>query len=291
MPTAPFQSPLAFVSVDGATPDILPFRAKGAAGRDNGREAGSLVQPPRGEPAGLRLRGVEKRFGDNHVLRGLDLDVPAGQFVAIVGKSGCGKSTLLRLLTGLEEQTEGTIDFVAANGDAVAPEARIVFQEPRLLPWFSVRNNVAVGLGEGVSSALAASLADAALRDVQLDEKAGEWPSNLSGGQRQRVALARALVSRPGFLALDEPLGALDALTRISMQQLLTRVWREGGFTTLLVTHDVSEAVHLADRVIVLDEGRITLDLDIPADHPRRHGDPLLAELEGRLLSTILGDA
>jgi sulfonate transport system ATP-binding protein len=116
---------------------------------------------------------------------------------------------------------------------------------------------------------------------VQLAEKAGEWPSKLSGGQRQRVALARALVSRPGRLALDEPLGALDALTRISMQKLLSRVWRELGATAVLVTHDVAEAVHLADRVIVLEEGRIKLDLPVPQQHARRHGDPELASLKG----------
>ena len=120
-------------------------------------------------------------------------------------------------------------------------------------------------------------------------EKSGEWPSRLSGGQRQRVALARALVSGPDFLALDEPLGALDALTRISMQQLLSRVWREQGFTAVLVTHDVSEAVNLADRVIVLDEGRITIDLPVSYPHPRKHGTPGLAEIEGQLLAAILG--
>jgi sulfonate transport system ATP-binding protein len=129
------------------------------------------------------------------------------------------------------------------------------------------------------------------LSEVQLAEKSGEWPSRLSGGQKQRVALARALVSKPGVLALDEPLGALDALTRISMQELLNRVWRELGFTAVLVTHDVSEAVHLADRVVVLDEGRIVLDLAVPYPHPRRHGNPALAELEGQLLAAILGEA
>ena len=123
---------------------------------------------------------------------------------------------------------------------------------------------------------------------MQLRDKAKEWPARLSGGQRQRVALARALVSKPGILALDEPLGALDALTRISMQQLLGRVWQELGFTAVLVTHDVSEAVNLADRVIVLDEGRISLDLAIPHPHPRRHGNPALAELEGQLLQAIM---
>ncbi|TDK36708.1 ABC transporter ATP-binding protein [Rhizobium deserti] len=273
MPIGPYQQPLAFVAEGGEV--------------DNYR----VAEPrPRPEPAGLKLRDIEKRFGDNRVLRGIDLDVPAGQFIAIVGKSGCGKSTLLRLLVGLDTQSEGEITFHDRGGQPIVPNARIVFQEPRLLPWFDVADNVVVGLGEGAPKSEARRLAEEALAEVQLAEKARAWPSQLSGGQRQRVALARALVSRPGLLALDEPLGALDALTRISMQTLLTRVWRELGFSAVLVTHDVAEAVHLADRVIVLDEGRIKLDLEIPHPHPRKRGDPQLAELEGRFLSAILGD-
>ncbi len=241
-------------------------------------------------PVALSLRHVDKRFGSNHVLRSIDLDVPAGQFLAIVGKSGCGKSTLLRLLVGLDQPSAGTISFRDTVNDSARANARIVFQDPRLLPWASVIDNVAVGLGEGVSREVALRESREALRDVQLAEKAGEWPAKLSGGQRQRVALARALVSHPGLLVLDEPLGALDALTRITMQQLIGRVWKELGFTAVLVTHDVSEAVNLADRVIVLDQGRIALDLDIPAQHPRNHGDPELAALERQLLDAILGE-
>jgi sulfonate transport system ATP-binding protein len=243
------------------------------------------------KPVNLRLRGVEKEFDGNRVLRGVDLDIPAGQFVAVVGKSGCGKSTLLRMLMGLEQKSAGTIEFLDGSGNNAQPNSRIVFQEPRLLPWSDIAGNVAVGLGEGIPADEARGRARAALKEVQLAEKTREWPSRLSGGQRQRVALARALVSKPGFLALDEPLGALDALTRISMQQLLSRVWREQGFTAVLVTHDVSEAVNLADRVIVLDQGRITLDVTVPHPHPRKHGTPGLAEIEGRLLAAILGTA
>jgi len=239
---------------------------------------------------GIRIEGLCRSFGDVPVLRGLDLEVPAGQFLAIVGKSGCGKSTLLRLLTGLDQPDAGRISFAGPAGEAVTPNARIVFQEPRLLPWERVTGNVAVGLGPRAGRAEIQGRTRTALREVQLEEKAGEWPSWLSGGQRQRVALARALISRPDFLALDEPLGALDALTRITMQGLVERVWQEQGFTALFVTHDVAEAVALADRVIVLDAGRVVLDVAVPKARPRERGSAELAELEGQLLKAIFGD-
>lgn len=240
-----------------------------------------------GKGVGIRLEGVEKSFGDVPVLRGVDLEVKPGQFLAIVGKSGCGKSTLLRLLVGLDEVTGGRISFIDQQGGEARPNTRIVFQEPRLLPWASVSDNVAVGLGDGGTRSERSARVGGALNEVQLSEKTKEWPARLSGGQRQRVALARALVSRPDFLALDEPLGALDALTRITMQGLIERVWREQKFTALFVTHDVSEAVALADRVIVLDQGRIALDVTVDHARPRERGAGDLAELEGRLLKAI----
>ncbi len=233
----------------------------------------------------LSIRGLRKSYGDNEVLRGIDLHIPAGQFVAIVGKSGCGKSTLLRLIAGLEKFDAGSISL----GDAVKPEdIRVMFQEPRLLPWARVLSNVEVGLGRDRASSDAHSRAEKALTEVGLTDKRDQWPSVLSGGQKQRVALARALVSRPRVLAFDEPLGALDALTRISMQRLLERVWRDQGFTAILVTHDVAEAVALADRVLVIEEGRIAHDVVVNTARPRQRGSAELAGLEGSILSHLL---
>lgn len=232
----------------------------------------------------IHAKGLAKSFGDKPVLRALDLDVPAGQFVAVVGRSGCGKSTLLRLIMGLETPTEGTLEVAARQG----PGARIVFQEPRLLPWASVVENVEIGLGQFSDAAAARTKALQALDHVGLADRASDWPAALSGGQRQRVALARALVSGPALLALDEPLGALDALTRIEMQNLLEKVWADEGFTAVLVTHDVSEAVALGDRVILIEDGRVTLDLPVPLPRPRRRGDAACAALEGLILDRLL---
>lgn len=233
----------------------------------------------------LSIRGLRKSFGDNEVLRGIDLHIPAGQFVAIVGKSGCGKSTLLRLIAGLDEIDAGSISF---SQDIQPEDIRVMFQEPRLLPWARVLANVEVGLGRDRASADAHARAEKALIEVGLADKRDQWPAVLSGGQKQRVALGRALVSRPRVLAFDEPLGALDALTRISMQRLLERVWRDQGFTAILVTHDVAEAVALADRVLVIEEGRIAHDVTVNAARPRQRGSAELAGLEGSILSHLL---
>jgi sulfonate transport system ATP-binding protein len=204
------------------------------------------------------------------VLRAIDLQVAAGEFVAIIGRSGCGKSTLLRLLAGLDQPTRGRIAL--GTGEA-AGSARIMFQEPRLLPWARVVENVEVGVPEAETAAARRARALDLLAEVGLADRVGEWPGVLSGGQRQRVALARALASRPELLLLDEPLGALDALTRIEMQRLLERIWQQQGFTAVLVTHDVSEALALADRVVLIDRGAITLDLRVDLPRPRRR-DP-----------------
>jgi sulfonate transport system ATP-binding protein len=213
------------------------------------------------------------------VLHAVDLQIEAGEFVAVVGRSGCGKSTLLRLIAGLEPATGGRIRF---GESGAAPETRIMFQDARLLPWKRVLDNVALGLPR------ASTAAANALRQVGLEERRGEWPAVLSGGQRQRVALARALVHDPELLLLDEPLGALDALTRIEMQQLIESLWQERGFTALLVTHDVQEALALADRVVLIEDGRIALDERIALPRPRVRGNPLFAQLEERILARVL---
>lgn len=236
---------------------------------------------------GITIADLRKSFGDNDVLRGIDLNIRAGEFVTIVGRSGCGKSTLLRLLVGLDQPTTGHFWFGARDDKPRRGDIRVMFQEPRLLPWARVLSNVEVGLGEGRKSPHARERALATLSEVGLKDRRDDWPSILSGGQRQRVALARALVSHPRILALDEPLGALDALTRISMQRLLEQVWLDQGFTALLVTHDVAEAVTLADRVLVIENGQISLDLTVDLPRPRERGSPEIAALEGRILRDL----
>ena len=232
----------------------------------------------------LTVRNLSKSFGTRSVLHGLDLEVMRGEIVVIIGQSGCGKSTLLRLLAGLEPPTQGEITI---GGDALQglnAKARVMFQDSRLLPWERVLENVGLGL-EGAWR----EPAEAALRDVGLGDRAQDWPLVLSGGQRQRVALARALACRPEILLLDEPLGALDALTRLEMQRLIARLWERHGWTVFLVTHDVEEAVALADRVILIEEGHIVLNLPVTLPRPRQRASPAYVDLTEELLNRLQG--
>ena len=231
----------------------------------------------------LSLRGLSKRYGGRSVLDAIDLDIAPGEFVAVVGRSGCGKSTLLRAIAGLEQPDGGRLVIGGGgNRSGGAPEVRMMFQDARLLPWKTVLQNVALGLAGGEERARAA------LASVGLAERAGDWPAVLSGGQRQRVALARALVHEPQLLLLDEPLGALDALTRIEMQQLIEMLWTRRGFTAVLVTHDVQEAVVLADRILLIQEGRLALDQKVQLARPRARGSADFGSLEQKVLDKVL---
>jgi len=240
--------------------------------------------PPAGGLA-LDVRGVAKSYGARRVLEPIDLRMAPGEFVAIVGRSGCGKSTLLRLVAGLEQPDAGEVALDGAGLALHGADIRIMFQDARLLPWKRVVDNIALGLPGADGRRRACE----ALEQVGLADRAGDWPAVLSGGQRQRVALARALVHRPRLLLLDEPLGALDALTRIEMQQLIESLWRRHRFTALLVTHDVSEAIALADRVVLIEDHRIALDERVALGRPRSRGQAAFAALEDRVLQRVLG--
>ena len=210
-------------------------------------------------------RDVVKKYGDRVVLNGINLDAAPGEFISIVGKSGCGKSTLLRLIAGLELFDTGDIIIKGKKLQGLNKEARIMFQDGRLLPWKTVLENLGLGLsGDWKERALSA------LRNVGLEERYKDWPAKLSGGQKQRVALARALMHEPDILLLDEPLGALDALTRLEMQDLIEEIWGTRKFTSILVTHDVEEAVAIADRVILIEHGKIVMDRIIDLPRPRQ---------------------
>lgn len=229
------------------------------------------------------IKGVSIAFGGRTVLENFDIEISAGEFVAIVGRSGCGKSTLLRSVVGLETPQAGTITvgrLAASNGK---PDVRVMFQDSRLLPWRRILPNVMLGLDPALIPQ-----ARKVLAQVGLAERADDWPATLSGGQRQRVALARALVHDPNLLLLDEPLGSLDALTRIEMQQLIEDLWRSRGFTAMLVTHDVAEAVSMADRVILIEGGRVALDELVNIPRPRTRGSARFAALEERILGRVL---
>ena len=247
---------------------------------------GNAVPTPPATGLPVALEGVGKSFGTREVLNDIDLQIRPGEFVAVVGRSGCGKSTLLRLLAGLDTASRGSLRAGADALDTHRDDVRIMYQDARLLPWKRVLDNVALGLG-GTD---ARERARAALAQVGLADRAGDWPAVLSGGQRQRVALARALVHAPRLLLLDEPLGALDALTRLEMHELIAQLWSRQRFTALLVTHDVAEAVALADRVLLIEDGRIALDEPVPLPRPRHRGDVRAAAVEARILQRVLGE-
>ncbi|MFJ7855961.1 ATP-binding cassette domain-containing protein [Peribacillus frigoritolerans] len=232
----------------------------------------------------VSIQNVNKSFDHNEVLRGINLNIKEGEFFAIIGKSGCGKSTLLRLIAGLESRTSGDIKLNEQLVQGIHQQVRIMFQDARLLPWEKVIDNVAIGFKKHERQK-----ARLALQQVGLNDRANEWPSVLSGGQKQRVALARALASNPKLLLLDEPLGALDALTRIEMQQLIESLWQEQKCTTLLITHDVEEAIILADRVILIEDGQLREDISVPFSRPRQRGNVEFAQLVDSVLKRVMG--
>jgi sulfonate transport system ATP-binding protein len=221
----------------------------------------------------VRVRGLVKEFGTRRVLDGLDLTVRRGEFVALLGRSGSGKSTLLRILAGLDKEVHGE-----SNIDG---QVSVAFQQPRLLPWRRVWRNVTLGLPTDEPRATA----QRALDEVRLADRADAWPRTLSGGEAQRVSLARALVRSPDLLLLDEPFASLDALTRLAMHRLVNQLWERHRPAVLLVTHDVDEALGLADRVLVLEAGRIAAEHVLPAVRERRAAQQ--AELRARVLSDL----
>ncbi|ACZ29463.1 ABC transporter related protein [Xylanimonas cellulosilytica DSM 15894] len=248
-------------------------------------DAPGTLTPPAGgtaavqQPVVVEARGITRAFDGRGVLHGIDLTVRRGEFVALLGRSGSGKSTLLRILAKLDTEATGTIKVPAQPG--------VAFQDSRLLPWARVLPNVLLGLRDGDARERARTLLD----DVGLGDRARAWPRQLSGGEQQRVALARALAGAPELLLMDEPFGALDALTRIRMHRLLRELVSRYSPSVVLVTHDVDEAVLLADRVLVLTDGRLSLDeqIDLPVVGRRSH--PGFVALRSRLLTELgVGD-
>lgn len=239
------------------------------------RLPGAVGPAPATAGTAVKVRHLTRRFGERTVLDGVDLEIAQGEFVALLGRSGSGKSTLLRVLAGLDPGAEGRAEV----GGTVA----VAFQEPRLIPWKRVLANVALGLR--VPDPRAAALA--ALEEVGLGGLRDAWPLTLSGGEAQRASLARALVREPGLLLLDEPFSALDALTRITIHRLVLDLWVRHGPGILLVTHDVDEALLLADRVLVLDRGVIAHESRVELPRPRRRDHPDLIALRSILLAGL----
>lgn len=240
----------------------------------------------------LAIEGLYKNYqvkGDNlPVLQDINLSIAPGEFVSIVGTSGCGKSTLLRLIVGLEEGYEGAIALDGQRIVGTSLQRGIVFQEHRLFPWLTVEDNIGLGL---INSDLTEGQRRQAVREhialVGLEGFEKAHPHQLSGGMSQRVAIARALVNRPEILLLDEPFGALDAMTRAHLQQELQRIWQSEGITMILVTHDVEEAVFLGDRVVVMEPrpGRIRQTIPVNLPHPRDRTSYAFAQIKDRVLA------
>ncbi len=256
------------------------------------REAGAAAPGPTAAIGGLSIRGLSKSHklkGEAlEVLQGIDLEIQPGEFVALVGASGCGKTTLLRILLGMERDFIGTVEQDGAAIAGPGLERGIVFQEHRLLPWLTVEQNVAFGLGGRVKDKQEVRARVRHYLDlVGLHGFDAAYPVQLSGGMAQRAAIARALINRPRVLLLDEPLGALDALTRLRMQKELEEIWRREKVTALLVTHDIEEAVYLADRVIVLSPrpGRIKREIPVPLSRPRDRDSSGFIDIKDQLLA------
>ncbi|MDL2401623.1 ABC transporter ATP-binding protein [Rhizobium mayense] len=225
-------------------------------------------------PNAVELRNLSRSFKGKTVLDRISLEIPHGQFVSLLGESGSGKTTLLRALAGLDDDAEGQGHF------KVPDKISVLFQDSRLLPWKSVVDNLTLGLRRQDARSAALDMLDA----VGLGDKATVWPETLSGGQKQRASLARSLLRSPQLLLADEPFGALDALTRLRMQELLMRLVKRERPTIVLVTHDVDEALLLSDRILVLKGGRIAEDHIVSVPHPRRSHDPKLLSLRAKLL-------
>ena len=242
------------------------------------------------------LRGVEvcKRFvapdgREVQALEGVSLEIAAGEMVSLVGPSGCGKSTLLRLFTGLDAPTSG--ELWAGNDLISGPGAQrgLVFQDPNLFPWLTIRRNIEAGLvARGVLRQQRGEV-DEFLKLVGLEAFASAFPHQLSGGMAQRVALARALVNHPKVLLLDEPLGALDAFTRMRMQDEVVRLWQARGTTMLLVTHDIDEAIYMSDRIVIMTPrpGRVERVIDVDLPRPRERNDPAFLAMRARILEML----
>lgn len=222
-------------------------------------------------------KNLVRGFDGRAVLRGVDLTIRRGEFVALLGRSGSGKSTLLRAIAALDDGVPGSGVL------EVDPRRAVVFQDSRLLPWARVLDNVILGLRGADAKAVGHDL----LREVGLGGREEAWPKELSGGQQQRVSLARSLVREPAVLLADEPFGALDALTKLKMHDLLRALVARHRPGVLLITHDVDEAIALADRILVLDHGILSIDLTLDAETGRRPGETGFAELRGRLLDAL----